>query len=115
MSEKPLLTHPFKFKVLAVLWLLRRFVTGGEVKFGLLRHTERRSGRAYVTPLRVYLFGDGFVLELTYGPDVVRCRNVMATGKGILRWHGQKYVLEQPENLPATLALASIPCPSSLP
>lgn len=72
--------------------------------FGLLRHAGRRSGKTYETPLRAYPFDDGFVLGLTYGPEVDWCRNVMAAGKGTLRWHGQEYELERPEIIPATLA-----------
>ena len=80
----------------------------------LLRHTGRRSGRTYVTLLRAYPFGDGFVLGLTWGPDVDWCRNVMATGKGTLRWHGQEYVLERPEIIPVAFALTAYPLPIKL-
>ena len=72
--------------------------------YALLRHTGRRSGRTYVTPLRAYPFGDGFVVGLTWGPDVDWCRNVMAAGNVTFRWHGQEYVLERPEIIPAELA-----------
>jgi hypothetical protein len=41
--------------------------------YGLLKHTGRRSKQTYVTPLKVYPFGDGFVLTLTYGPEVDWC------------------------------------------
>ena len=108
--DKGLRTKVFKrFNAVTLPLAGRRFSP-----FGLLRHTGRRSGRTYVTPLRGYPFGDGFVLELTYGPDVDWCRNVMATGKGMLSWHGQEYVLEQPEIIPATLALAAYPLPIKL-
>jgi hypothetical protein len=80
----------------------------------LLRHTGRRSGRTYVTLVRAYPFGDGFVLGLTWGPDVDWCRNVMATGKGTLRWHGQEYVLERPEIIPVAFALTAYPLPIRL-
>jgi deazaflavin-dependent oxidoreductase (nitroreductase family) len=67
--------------------------------YGLLKHTGRRSNQTYVTPLKVYPFGDGFVLTLTYGPDVDWCRNIMASGKCALTWKGQEYALEKPERL----------------
>ena len=82
--------------------------------FALLRHRGRRSGRTYVTPLRAYPFGDGFVLGLTWGPEVDWCRNVLATGQGMLRWHGQDYVLERPELIPAMSARAAYPLPVRL-
>lgn len=65
--------------------------------YTLLRHTGRRSGREYQTPLGAYQFGDGFLLGLTYGPDADWCRNVMASGRATLRWHGQEYAVERPE------------------
>jgi deazaflavin-dependent oxidoreductase (nitroreductase family) len=82
--------------------------------FARLRHRGRRSGRTYVTPLRAYPFGDGFVLGLTWGAEVDWCRNVMASGKGILRWHGRDYVLERPELIPARSARAAYPLPIKL-
>jgi deazaflavin-dependent oxidoreductase (nitroreductase family) len=82
--------------------------------FALLRHCGRRSGRSYVTPLRAYPFGDGFVLGLTWGPEVDWCRNVMASGKGMLRWHGQDHLLERPELIPAMPARATYPLPIKL-
>jgi hypothetical protein len=77
--------------------------------FALLRHRGRRSGRTFVTPVRAYPFGDGFVLGLTWGPGVDWCRNVMASGKGMLRWHGQDYMLQRPELIPAMSARAAYP------
>jgi deazaflavin-dependent oxidoreductase (nitroreductase family) len=82
--------------------------------FALLQHRGRRSSRTYVTPLRAYPFGDGFVLGLTWGLEVDWCRNVMATGKGMLRWQGQDYVLERPELIPALSARAAYPLPIKL-
>jgi deazaflavin-dependent oxidoreductase (nitroreductase family) len=82
--------------------------------FALLRHRGRRSSRAYVTPVRAYPLGDGFVLGLTWGSEVDWCRNVMASGKGMLRWYGQDDVLERPELIPATSARAAYPLPIKL-
>lgn len=70
--------------------------------YTLLRHTGRRSGREYRTPLGAYRFGDGFVLGLTYGPDTDWCRNVVACGHAVLKWHGQEYAVERPEIIAAT-------------
>jgi deazaflavin-dependent oxidoreductase (nitroreductase family) len=68
--------------------------------YAVLRHTGRRSGRTYRTPLVAYQFGDGFVMGLTYGPTVDWCRNVVASGHAVLRWRGQSYPLERPEIIP---------------
>ncbi len=77
----------------------------------LLKHRGRRSGREYETPLAAYPFGDGFILALTYGPDVDWCRNVLATGKCTLLYKGQEYALEKPEIIPVSEALNAYPYP----
>jgi deazaflavin-dependent oxidoreductase (nitroreductase family) len=82
--------------------------------YGILQHTGRRSQQTYMTPLVVFPFGDGFVLTLTYGPDVDWCRNVMASGKCILTWKGQEYALEKPEILPISEVQEAYPLPTRL-
>jgi len=78
----------------------------------LLKHTGRRSGRTYVTPLGAFPFGDGFVLVLPYGPHVDWCRNVIASGHAILKRYGRKYDLERPELIAMNGAvLQAIPLP----
>src|SRR3954452_3417920 len=52
----------------------------GHAPFALVRHVGRRSGRAYATPLVVARVAGGFVVELTYGPDVDWYRNITAAG-----------------------------------
>lgn len=80
--------------------------------YALLKHTGRRSGRTYVTPLGAFPFGDGFVLVLTYGPQVDWCRNVIASGHAILKRQGREYDLERPELIPINAALLqAIPLP----
>jgi hypothetical protein len=68
--------------------------------YAVLRHTGRRSGRTYLTPVGAYPFGDGFVTGLTYGPTVDWCRNVLASDNAVLRWRGKDYALERPELIP---------------
>ena len=77
--------------------------------YALLKHVGRSSGRAYVTPLGAYPFGDGFVLTLTYCPDVDWCRNVIGAGHASLKWHGHEYALERPELIPTKTALHAYP------
>ncbi len=98
--DKRLRTKVFKlFNAVTLPLAGRRFSP-----YALLRHTGRRSGRTYVTPLRAYPFGDGFVLTLSYGPDVDWCHNIMASGTCVLTWKGQEYALEKPELLPISEA-----------
>ena len=68
--------------------------------YAVLRHTGRRSGRTYLTPVGAYPFADGFVMGLTYGPTVDWCRNVLASDHAVLRWRGKDYALERPELIP---------------
>jgi deazaflavin-dependent oxidoreductase (nitroreductase family) len=82
--------------------------------YGLLKHTGRRSHQTYVTPLKVYPFGDGFVLTLTYGPEVDWCRNILASGTCALTWKGQEYALENPEMLPISQAWEAYPLSTRL-
>ncbi len=87
-------------------------IAGGRFRaYSALKHIGRSSGREYVTPLSAYPLGDGFVLALLYGDaaNVDWCRNVMAAGKCILKTRGEEYVLEKPEIIPASKALAAYP------
>ena len=57
-----------------------RMARAGWPPFSLIRHTGRRTGRSYETPLILARSGGDFVAELTYGPDVAWYRNVVAAG-----------------------------------
>jgi deazaflavin-dependent oxidoreductase (nitroreductase family) len=73
--------------------------------FALLRHVGRRSGKAFETPIMVAPLGEDFVLALTYGPKVDWYRNLQATGKGTLIWHGKAYTIEKLEPLDRSIGL----------
>lgn len=69
-------------------WVLRttvnravlRAVRRGRGPFSLIRHTGRRTGRPYETPMLLVPHGDDLIAELTYGPRVAWHRNVVAAG-----------------------------------
>jgi hypothetical protein len=87
-------------------------IAGGPLRaYSLLKHVGRKSGREYALPLSAYPLGDGFVIALLYGKanTVDWCLNVMAAGKCTLKTHGEEYVLERPEIIPASQALAAYP------
>ena len=67
--------------------------------FALVRHIGRRSGKQYATPLLARQVQDGFVIELTYGPDVDWYRNVVAAGGCTLVMHGHEYITKGIETL----------------
>jgi deazaflavin-dependent oxidoreductase (nitroreductase family) len=87
-------------------------ISGGRFRvYSLLKHTGRKSGKEYRTPVSAFPLGDGFVLALLYGEaaEVDWCRNVMAAGKCILKTRGVEYTLEKPEIIPASQALPAFP------
>src|SRR5690349_1782172 len=67
--------------------------------FSIVRHVGRRSGKVYETPIIVAPAHDGFVIELTYGPDVDWHKNILAAGGCTILWHGQTYTIDQIEPL----------------
>ncbi len=77
--------------------------------FSLVRHVGRRSGTLYETPIIVAPVAGGFVIELTYGPDVDWHKNVVAAGGCTLVWHGKAFAIEQIEPLDAASGLAAFP------
>src|SRR6476620_10181994 len=81
--------------------LARRFAGVSRTPFALIRHVGRRSGKPYETPIIVMRQGNGFVIALTYGPEVDWYRNVQAAGGATLLWHHQEFALKQPETLAA--------------
>lgn len=79
--------------------------------FSLVRHVGRKSGKVYETPIIVSPVADGFVDELTYGPEVDWHRNVLAAGGCTLIWHGKTYVINKIEPISAEAGRASFPIP----
>ena len=89
--------------------LLRNFAHASRGPFALLRHVGRRSGKTYEIPIMVWRVEDGFVIVLTYGPQVDWLRNLQAANQGSLRWHKHEYVFQKPEFIDATTALPALP------
>ncbi|WP_156738288.1 nitroreductase family deazaflavin-dependent oxidoreductase [Mycobacterium sp. E2699] len=84
--------------------------------YALLEHVGRRTGRTYVTPVGAFPYEGGFVIGLSYGADVDWCRNLMASGRAALTWHGRTFSLERPEIIPMSPAvLQAVPSYFRLP
>jgi deazaflavin-dependent oxidoreductase (nitroreductase family) len=79
--------------------LTRRLARSSFGPFSIVRHIGRRSGKLYETPIVVGPLSDGFVIELTYGPDVDWYKNVVAAGGCMVVWHGQEYVIDTIESV----------------
>jgi deazaflavin-dependent oxidoreductase (nitroreductase family) len=62
-----------------------------------IRHTGRRSGRTYTTPVSARRSGDMVVIALTFGNQSDWSRNVRSAGGGTVRIDGEDYDVTQPE------------------
>ena len=89
--------------------LTRRLARSSFGPFSIVRHVGRRSGKQYETPIIVSRVRDGFVIELTYGPDVDWHKNVLAAGSCSLVWHGQEYLIDKIEPLDTETGRAAFP------
>ena len=77
--------------------LTRRLARSSFGPFSIVRHVGRRSGKLYETPIIVAPVKDGFVIELTYGPDVDWHKNVLAAGGCVVVWQGKEFVINKIE------------------
>lgn len=89
--------------------LLRGFVHLSLGPFAIIRHVGRRSGKPYETVIWVWPTREGFVIALTYGPNVDWYRNMLAAGGGTVFWHGKLYTVGKPEPIDAGAALPAFP------
>ena len=89
--------------------LTRRLARTSFGPFSIVRHVGRRSGKQYETPIIVAPADDGFVIELTYGPDVDWYKNVLAAGGCTIIWHGKEYVIDNLEPLDAETGRSAFP------
>jgi deazaflavin-dependent oxidoreductase (nitroreductase family) len=79
--------------------------------FALIRHVGRQSGKLYETVIMVWPTGIGFVIALTYGPQVDWYRNILVAGSCTVFWHRKVYAVGKPEPIDAKTALPLFPTP----
>ena len=89
--------------------LTRRFAGKPRSPLALVIHTGRRTGKTYETPVIARQTADGFVIPLAYGTEADWYHNVLAAGYCRIRWHGQEYTLEKPQEIDARSAFARFP------
>lgn len=77
--------------------------------FAIVYHIGRRSGNLYETPIWVFPKAGGFVIALTYGPEVDWYRNVLAAGRCRMLWHHHEYAIEEIESMEAKSASPFFP------
>jgi len=63
----------------------------------VIRHTGRRSGREYATPVVAMPTSDGFIIDLPYGEGVDWLKNVLAAGRATIKAKGETWVVVEPE------------------
>lgn len=71
----------------------------------IIRHTGRKSGKQYSTPVGAVRVPDGFLIPLGYGTGVDWLRNVLATGRAQLSAEGETRDVTGPEVIDAATAL----------
>jgi deazaflavin-dependent oxidoreductase (nitroreductase family) len=73
-----------------------------------IRHTGRKSGKQYSTPVGAERVQDGFVIPLAYGTQVDWLQNVIAAGRATLSTNGETHDVTEPEVIDAAAALPSL-------
>jgi deazaflavin-dependent oxidoreductase (nitroreductase family) len=86
-----------------------RAIQRGESSYGAVRHSGRRSGATYQTPVDVARTSGGVLISLPYGPETNWCRNVLAAGGCTVTVDGEELALIDPEVLLTPEAVAQLP------
>lgn len=74
----------------------------------VIRHTGRRSGKSYATPVVADRVADGFILPLPYGTGVDWLRNVLAAGRATVTVAGETFDVAAPEIIDAATAMPQL-------
>jgi deazaflavin-dependent oxidoreductase (nitroreductase family) len=104
------------------LWVLtntlnratRRAARSGRGPFSLVRHVGRKTGKTYETPVMLARTPDGFVAELTYGPDVAWYKNIVAAGQCVIVYRGAEHRIDRIEPYSAEDGLRAFGFPRAL-
>jgi deazaflavin-dependent oxidoreductase (nitroreductase family) len=90
---------------------LRHFVDLPFGPFALVKHIGRKSGKAYETPIMAFPIQGGFMIALTYGPQVDWYKNVQAAGRCKLVFHRKEYAINRLEPIEPAEAVPLFPQP----
>jgi deazaflavin-dependent oxidoreductase (nitroreductase family) len=104
------------------LWVLKntfnrvttRVARSGHGPFSLIRHTGRKTGKSYETPVILARYGTDFIAELTYGPEVAWYRNVLAAGRCTVVFKGVEYEIDRVEPYDTEMGRSAFGYPASL-
>jgi deazaflavin-dependent oxidoreductase (nitroreductase family) len=86
-----------------------RTIAGRIGPYAVVRHVERRSGRAYATPVWAASRGDDFMIALILGTETDWCRNIRAAGACTLQVSGVTYAMAGPQVVDQAAALPAFP------
>jgi deazaflavin-dependent oxidoreductase (nitroreductase family) len=75
----------------------------------IVRHTGRKSGATYETPVGTVVTEDGFLIALPYGTRANWVQNVLAAGSATIVAEGQTYEVDQPEVVPLESVISEFP------
>jgi len=101
-----LIRHLNKYSINPVM----RTIAGAKHSpISIVRHTGRRTGKAYATPVIAEPLGDGLVIAFTYGPEVDWYRNIAARGSCIIRRGGVDYACVDPMLVDGKTAMPAFP------
>ena len=64
--------------------------------WAILRHTGRKSGTAYATPVVALRTRDGFFVPLPFGDATQWAKNFFAAGGGAIKYAGREYRVVEP-------------------
>ena len=64
---------------------------------GVIRHTGRRSGWEYATPVWALPTSEGFLISLPFGEGVDWLKNVLAAGRATIETGGETWEAVEPE------------------
>ncbi|SPM30252.1 deazaflavin-dependent nitroreductase family protein [Mycobacterium terramassiliense] len=73
-----------------------------------IRHTGRRSGKQYATPVVAERVADGFIIPLPYGASVDWLQNVLAAGRATICVQGESHDVVRPAIIDAAAALPQL-------
>jgi deazaflavin-dependent oxidoreductase (nitroreductase family) len=77
--------------------------------YAVIRHTGRKSGKPYSTPVGAERVQDGFIIPLGYGTRVDWLENVLVAGRATIVAKGETYAVTEPEVIDAAGALPRLP------
>lgn len=75
----------------------------------VVKHTGRRSGKTYSTPVVADRVGQDIIIPLPYGTQVDWVRNVLTAGRTTVVRKGETLTVREPELIDSSQALPMLP------